>query len=530
MSPIAARRPRRRSWVINSVLLLILSVWGIRHGFSVYRVGSLGTYLYSHWFFIFSFVMLALTLILSQREKAYQDDSHLMDESYVSVVVPAYNEDPDALQACLQSVLVQSRKPEEIFVIDDGSTQTDYSALQREFELQAILERVHVTWIRKENGGKRHAQAEAFIRSPFTDVYVTVDSDSILDHHALEELLKPLANPEIQSVAGVVLAKNNRTNVLARVTDLLFVTGQLIDRSTMSALGSVLVNSGGLAAYRGEIVRENLEAYLHENFFGHHIEFSDDSMLTLFSLERGKTVQQPTAFVFTMMPDRFSHHYRQQLRWMKGSFIRSWWRIKYLPVASYGFLRQAMGWGQFVMTTILFLLFLISGKSAHITFLPYLLFVPIIVGYTQALRYLTIKRTDETLTSQILTYLLAPVAMMWSYVVLRPIRILAMFQCMKNEWGTRENVEVQLVKPRRSMKLRERILSFREHVVIRQTFYEFMREDLVASSLDIPSMQAIWHDLYQSLSQDRKWELWQSFDSYQSRKLSRRSLLRLAYK
>ncbi|HMT55737.1 MAG TPA: glycosyltransferase [Candidatus Saccharibacteria bacterium] len=531
MSQVAVWRPRRRSRRINSALFIVLALWGLRHGVSAFQAGSIGTYLYVHWFFVFSYVMLTLTLLLSQRERSYADDARVMDDAYVSVVVPAYNEDPDALEACLHSLLTQTRKPQEIFLIDDGSNKTNYTQLKQKFQREALLAGVHTTWIRKENGGKRHAQAEAFKRSPFTDVYVTVDSDSILDQHALSELLKPLADSTIQSVAGVVIAKNNCTNLLARVTDLLFVTGQLIDRSMMSTLGSVLVNSGGLAAYRGDTVRENLDAYLHEDFFGHHIEFSDDSMLTLFSLERGKTVQQPTAFVFTMMPDKLSHHYRQQLRWMKGSFIRSWWRIKYLPVTSFGFLRQALGWGQFVMTTILFLLLIVSGKTIHLALIPYFLLVPMVVGYSQALRYLTIKRSDESLRSQLFTYSLAPLAMLWSYVVLRPIRIYAMFQCLKNEWGTRGSVEVQLLASNSTIPLRERLHTYRELVVARQTFYEFARKDLLASNLALHEAQQIWHELYSTLDDNRKWELWHSFETFQSRRLSSRfPLIQLAYK
>jgi hypothetical protein len=51
--------------------------------------------------------------------------------------------------------------------------------------------------------------------TPDADVYVTIDSDGILDQRALAELLKPLADPRVQSAAGIVLAANNRVNLLA---------------------------------------------------------------------------------------------------------------------------------------------------------------------------------------------------------------------------------------------------------------------------------------------------------------------------
>ncbi|WP_275561157.1 hypothetical protein [Streptomyces sp. 5-6(2022)] len=76
----------------------------------------------------------------------------------------------------------------------------------------------------------------------------------------------------------------------------------MVDRSALSAMGSVLVNSGPLAAYRADVVRDNLDSYLNETFMGRPAMFSDDSLLTLYALLRGQTVQQPSAVAFTAMP------------------------------------------------------------------------------------------------------------------------------------------------------------------------------------------------------------------------------------
>ncbi len=54
--------------------------------------------------------------------------------------------------------------------------------------------------------------------------------------------------------------------------------------------GSVLVNPGGLAFYRPEILREHEAGYLGETFAGRPVPFSDDSLLTLYSLARGRAV------------------------------------------------------------------------------------------------------------------------------------------------------------------------------------------------------------------------------------------------
>lgn len=432
-------------YVAATIIFLALTLWA---SFHVIRIVS-DTYNYGgnglHWAYLFTFAFLFISITIAHREKPIERKSEKKDEEYVTVIVPAYNEDPKLLRNCLRSIMHQSRMPNKIFLVDDGSNDSDYTSVKRWFIRASKNKKIESRWVRKENGGKRSAQALAVKRTRKSTIYVTVDSDSVLDHIAIEEGLKPFDDKKVMSVAGVVLSLNNQANLLARFTDLMFVTGQLVDRSMMSALGSVLVNSGGLAFYRSHIVKDNLTAYLNEEFFGQRIEFSDDSMLTLYSLMKGKTVQQPSAIVFTMMPDKVSHHLRQQIRWMRGSFIRSWWRIKYLPILSVGFMRQAMGWMQFALTSVVFVIvFFIHPVTSSISLLPTLLLVPIIIGYLQALRYLTYRRSDQSFTSQFVTFLLSPIASLWSFTVFRVLKVYAMATCLNVGWGTRKSVEVSL--------------------------------------------------------------------------------------
>src|SRR3546814_378296 len=116
-------------------------------------------------------------------------------------------------------------------------------------------------------------------------------------------------------------------------------------------MGSVLVNSGPLAAYRAPVVRDNLDSYLNERFMGRPVMFSDDSLLTLYALLRGRAVQQPSAVVFTALPERASHFLRMYLRWMRGSTIRSVWRMRYLPVNRWAYWAHLLRWFQVALST-----------------------------------------------------------------------------------------------------------------------------------------------------------------------------------
>ncbi len=383
-------------------------MWAIHHVFAVSGAldgaGHRFTYVYAGMFLLLLWQIGGA--YLERPATATGQAREYLDGLRVVAIVPVYNEDPAALRACLESMVSQA------------------------------------------NAGKRHAQAVAVRATGDADIYWTVDSDTVSDPRALDELLLPFADPRVQSVAGVVMAANVGSSFLARITDLWFVTGQLTDRSSLSVFGAVWVNSGPIAAYRAEVVRDNLDGYLTERFFGRHVAFSDDSLLTLYAMVRGRTVQQPTAFAFALMPDRFGHLCRMYLRWMRGSFIRSWWRVRYLPLRSYAWWAHLLRWASMVVATVVFVtvVFVSPMVEPTLTALPWLLSVTFIVGWAQTLRYLTVRRSDESTGRRVWTWLLAPVAVVFAAVVLRVIRWYGAATCWRTGWGTRQQVEVVLAR------------------------------------------------------------------------------------
>jgi len=272
-----------------------------------------------------------------------------------------------------------------------------------------------------------------------------MDSDTVADRHAVRESLKAFLDPDVSSVAAVILAFNSKAPFV-RLTDAWLLTFQVAVRAAMSRLGCVLVNSGNFSAYRTSVVKEAVDSYANEYFRGNKVEFSDDSLLTLFSHLRGKTVQQPSAFAFTVLPESISHHLRQQLRWMRGSTIRSIWRFRYLPMNGWGYWEHFAAWVNFTLVTLAFIyLVVLAPFTGSLAALPVMTLFAVLVALMTSLRYLTIRRSDQTLRSQVVSWLLAPVMLAWTAVVLRSLRIYAIATCWKTGWGTRQQVEVHLI-------------------------------------------------------------------------------------
>ncbi|WGD38142.1 glycosyltransferase [Lysinibacter sp. HNR] len=363
-------------------------------------------------------------------------------ELNVVALVPVYNEDPDAVQDCLRGFLRQTRLPNAIVVTNDGSSpDIDYNAVRAWFEAASQEAGVRGTWLEQANGGKRSAQIAGARIEPDADIYITVDSDSILDSRAVSEALLAFQDPKVMSVAAVILSTNYRSSLLARVMDLYTVGLQLFERSAFSRLNSVLVNSGGCAFYRAEIIWDNVEIYLGETLFGKPVHFSDDSLLTLFALERGKAVQQLSCFAFTLMPAKFSHHRRQQLRWMRGSFIRSGWRMRFLPMNQWAYWLHLAKWIMYAtMTTALFLLIFTGGLPAGT--LASGAVAGIILYTVTVVRYLSVMRSDQSTGQRVLTFATAPLAAVWSLTFLRVLRWYAMITVGNLGWGTRSHIEI----------------------------------------------------------------------------------------
>lgn len=439
--PVVTWRSRRA--VLGTACLTVLGGWG------AYRVLAVGHAVFSSdksavlWSLLF--LLAAHQLVIAWTDRPFtvtEQQERELDRIPVIVNVPLYNEDADVVRRVIGSIMRQTRAPQIVYVIDDGSTSpnADYEPIRR-YWLRHTPPEIELRWERQDNTGKRGAQARTFREVPDGALVVTLDSDTTMTRTYLEELIKPFADPRVMSVAGVELAYNAHANVWTRMASLRQLSWQLITCCAQSRLGQVTVNRGTGAMYRSEVVRDYLSGYLGERFAGREVRYSDDSLLTLYALMRGRTVQQLSAFQLAMYPEFVGHQIRQWKRWMRGSTIRSIWRARYLPVRSYAWWMNAGVWWQFFASYGAYLwVFVILPAEGRFSVIP--VTMGLLVSFLQNLRNLLIRRSDETPRQQVDMLLWAPVSWLYSALVLRPLRLWSMATCRNNTWGTRARIEV----------------------------------------------------------------------------------------
>lgn len=123
----------------------------------------------------------------------------------VAGVVTCVNEDPAAFAKCLMSLLHSTRLPDALTVIDDGSESPDCATIAR--SLAPAFRAAGVDYgviVFPQNRGKRAGLAAGFRRTWDADVYLCVDSDTILHPEAVANALRPFASRRVQATTGAI--------------------------------------------------------------------------------------------------------------------------------------------------------------------------------------------------------------------------------------------------------------------------------------------------------------------------------------
>ena len=360
-----------------------------------------------------------------------------LDRLSVTVAVPVYNEDPGLLDRCLYALANQSRPPQLVCVVDDGS-QTDYSTLRRYWE-GTWPGGPEIQWMRQANQGKRRAHAAVFDAVPDTDIFVTVDSDTTLEYRAIEEGIKPFRSRGVTSVAGIEMGFNASANFLTRLQCSLQLFAQAVIGAAWSVAGDMYTNRGPFALYRATVVRKYMPVYRDEFFLGRRITLGDDSLLALCASAEGRSVQQLSAFGLTMWPESLNHHLRQRLRWARGRTVRNFWRVKYRPVLSYCWWFTIAGIYSFLFSFSLVGLMIASWPASEPDVVRALIIL-VILSVPNSMRTLCFPRSDETVADRVLLFLIRPISALWSSLVLaRVVRLCGTLTCLRQGWTTRQH-------------------------------------------------------------------------------------------
>lgn len=221
----------------------------------------------------------------------------------ISLLVPCYNEEK-TLYSSISSWLNQTRRPNQIIVIDDSSTDAT-SQILSQFSSRIETHRTLVNL-----GNKSYAQ-EYGMQFITGDIFISTDGDTILAPDFVEKVEKSFEDPTVAAVAGYV--KSLPYNWLTACRALDYSIAQNLDKSAQYALGFMFVIPGAAGAFKTDI-------------FKRYIGFDHDTLtedldftykLNKFGL---KIAYNRKAISYTQDPVTLHSYINQMRRWYAGGW------------------------------------------------------------------------------------------------------------------------------------------------------------------------------------------------------------------
>lgn len=225
----------------------------------------------------------------------------------ITILIAARNE-ADQIETTLSYISHQDYTGKmNVLVVDNGSSDnTAFYAMEAGKNLN-----LDVNVIREENPGKFNA-LNTGLKYITTDFVITLDADTLLHKSAVRYLVARIisAPSEVCAVAGTVLVRNTRDNVLTRMQEWDYFLGIASIKRLQGLYQGTLVAQGAYSIYKSE----NIKAV-----GGWPNAIGEDIVLTWNLLKKGwKVYFEPLAVAFTSVPTTFRSFSRQRSRWARG--------------------------------------------------------------------------------------------------------------------------------------------------------------------------------------------------------------------
>jgi cellulose synthase/poly-beta-1,6-N-acetylglucosamine synthase-like glycosyltransferase/spore germination protein YaaH/peptidoglycan/xylan/chitin deacetylase (PgdA/CDA1 family) len=254
------------------------------------------------------------------------------DAPLVSIVVPAYNEEVNAVSS-VQSLLNRDYPNFEVIFVDDGSTDQTYERVSDAF---AGDPRVKV--FTKPNGGKASALNYGIGQSA-AEYVICIDADTKLKQDAVSRLMEHFG-PRLElngggatdktnvinlempglglvgAVAGNVKV-GNKVNLLTRWQSIEYISSQNFDRKAFAYLNAITVVPGAIGAFRKKAIEE-AGGFTTDTL-------AEDCDLTIRILRCGYLVENDNkAIAMTEAPESLKMFFKQRFRWSYGVMQTFW--------------------------------------------------------------------------------------------------------------------------------------------------------------------------------------------------------------
>jgi cellulose synthase/poly-beta-1,6-N-acetylglucosamine synthase-like glycosyltransferase len=239
----------------------------------------------------------------------------------ISILIPCHNEGK-SIRKCVQSCLDQTRPPDQVLVINDGSSDNSGEILA------TFGDAIEVLTIPKATGNKSRAQ-ERGLAQVTGDIFIATDGDTTLDPGFVAAVEERFADEEVMALGGYV--KSLPFNWLTACRELDYIIGQDLFKRAQDTLNAMFVIPGCAGAFRTQLFTDKYITFEHDTL-------TEDLDFT-YRLHKQylKVVYDRRAISFTQDPARLSQYINQMRRWYGGGWqnLRKHWHIIQKPNSSF---------------------------------------------------------------------------------------------------------------------------------------------------------------------------------------------------
>lgn len=255
-----------------------------------------------------SLIWIIFSIVFSLKSLV-QKKSKVTNWPAITILIPCYNEEKTIGDTVTQLIQKIEYPLFEIILIDDGSVD---STLHSIMVLSHQYKEVRVCGI-TTNLGKAHALTQGAICSN-SEYLLCLDADATIEKETIKKMVCHFLgkqNHDVGAVTGNPIVKN-REKFIAKIQTVEFLSIIGLIKRAHSLFGTLNTVSGVCVMYRKE-------ALLEVGWWDQECITEDISVTWRLQRNHWRTLFEPEAICWMLVPERVSSLIKQRLRWSQGS-------------------------------------------------------------------------------------------------------------------------------------------------------------------------------------------------------------------